>query len=237
MTLAWATASIGAILPLPMLTHLDSKWMRESKTFLAVPGPLIDLERHPIIRRVPGAAFYITDYNILSAELLAHFIGVRQELQDNMAINLSQQGKILGRMVREHLIAADLYIGIPTVGAIPYFSGLRTLDTLGLTDRYIARLPMPPVAKKVMAHAKRAPPEYVRERDPDLMSIYGGLVTNDSRVIKAVKQYATERRGTPVFISEPVFEDGYVLYARFRRSQEEMKDRFPGLILNPAAGE
>ncbi|MFP5288106.1 MAG: hypothetical protein ACLGI9_20385 [Thermoanaerobaculia bacterium] len=73
---------------------------------------------------------------------------------------------LLGRHLRRHhpgaLLAAD------SVGKVPYFSGLRTIDMLGLTDAHIAHRPPNP-GRAIPGHSK-SDPAYVLSRRPDLIA-------------------------------------------------------------------
>jgi hypothetical protein len=55
-------------------------------------------------------------------------------------------------------------LAIDAAGVVPYYSRLPTLDTFGLTDRVIARQPVP--VRGWVGHEKRATPEYVRQFEP-----------------------------------------------------------------------
>lgn len=72
---------------------------------------------------------------------------------------------LLGRHLGEHhpgaILASD------SVGKVPYFSGLRTIDMLGLTDVHIAHLPAG--GRAVPGHS-RSDPGYVLSRRPDLIA-------------------------------------------------------------------
>jgi hypothetical protein len=73
-------------------------------------------------------------------------------------------GKELGRLFGS---ASDLSIATSACGAIPYYSGLRTVDMLGLTDAWVAAngIPMdfPP------GHRRAAPFEYLLRRRVNLV--------------------------------------------------------------------
>lgn len=73
---------------------------------------------------------------------------------------------IIGRWMRENL-PADTYIAVGGAGALPYASGLRTLDSFGLTDSHIAHHVRP--AGDRPGHQKIAPLQYLLERKPDLI--------------------------------------------------------------------
>jgi len=76
------------------------------------------------------------------------------------------EGRELRALVDRGVLPADTYLATDCVGAIPYYSDLRTLDRLGLTDATIAHGP----SRKVwqMAHDKEATLEYARAKGVDL---------------------------------------------------------------------
>lgn len=67
----------------------------------------------------------------------------------------------IGQWFHRHADPSDS-IAVAPAGAIPYFSGLRTLDMLGINDRQIARLPA--VAGRNVGHERWADPEIIRSR-------------------------------------------------------------------------
>lgn len=71
-------------------------------------------------------------------------------------------GRHLGRHHPGAVLAAD------SVGKVPYFSGLRTIDMLGLTDAHIAHRPPNP-GRAVPGHSK-SDAAYVLSRRPDLIA-------------------------------------------------------------------
>lgn len=62
----------------------------------------------------------------------------------------------------------DSVIALNPVGVIPYLSGLRTIDMLGLTDAHIGRNGRSIVNRMLFAH-NRYDPEYVLSRRPDYL--------------------------------------------------------------------
>ena len=79
----------------------------------------------------------------------------------------------VGRVLRERLPAGTT-IALSPVGAIPYFSGLPTIDILGLTDAHVARVPADPaIARK--GHQKHDG-AYVLSRAPDVLILGNGVV-------------------------------------------------------------
>lgn len=72
-------------------------------------------------------------------------------------------GRYLGERHPEAILASD------AVGKVPYFSGMRTIDMLGLTDVHIAHAPPRPGGRRVPGHSK-TDPAYVLSRRPDLIA-------------------------------------------------------------------
>ena len=81
---------------------------------------------------------------------------------------VADEGRVLAGLVADGRLLADTRIAIDCVGAIPYLTGLPTLDRLGLTDREVARTPS---IGALAAHRKRADPSVAVERGVDLWAI------------------------------------------------------------------
>ncbi len=79
------------------------------------------------------------------------------------------------------------YLAVDAAGKIPYFSGLRTLDMRGLTDRHIARVE--PEGWDGPGHNKKDP-DYVLSRRPDLIT--GWLQPNRDLVLGLDQRKYTE---------------------------------------------
>lgn len=109
-------------------------------------------------------------------EISAHFAGLRQEEHLLFLATVEPEGRILRRAVEQGLLPSDLYVAMGSVGVIPYYSDLRTLDILGLTDAQVAHAPA--VTQLYMAHDRRASFEYARARGVDLWAETAYLVYN-----------------------------------------------------------
>ncbi len=59
-------------------------------------------------------------------------------------------------------------LALDAAGGVPFYSGLRCLDMLGLNDRHIARAPLPAPDHVIPGHS-RGDGEYVLDRAPDLV--------------------------------------------------------------------
>ena len=74
--------------------------------------------------------------------------------------------QIVGEFLRASF-PPDTLMAIHSAGAIPYYAGLPTIDMWGLTDRHIARAPIPEHTIGLVGH-ERGDPDYVFGRDPAL---------------------------------------------------------------------
>lgn len=84
-------------------------------------------------------------------------------------------GEAAGRWMRANLPAGTL-VSVGAAGAVPYGSGLPTLDAYGLVDPVLVTLPNagPRAGQGVRpGHQWFAPASYVRARDPDLLCHVG----------------------------------------------------------------
>jgi hypothetical protein len=90
-----------------------------------------------------------------------------------------QAGNIkLGRYLAENR-TPDTVIATSAAGAIPFYSRLRTIDSLGLNDRHIARRPFPDIEAGGL---RKWDADYVVSLGPDLIVIHRGyIVPGDPR--------------------------------------------------------
>jgi hypothetical protein len=121
--------------------------------------------------KVPIFSSYLRGFDSLHGEIAACFVGLRQE-EHKMAFEqvFYPQAMLMKEMVEKKYILPDEYISLWCVGTIPYYSGLPTIDFLGLTDAHIAHLNMPQLpglprkTAKLMAHERRADWNYLKDR-------------------------------------------------------------------------
>ncbi len=239
VALTWAGAACVAVTLLPLLTHIDFP----SHYVAGFPGwraradgnrDLIDLRRHPWLDAAPGLSAYLRDYNASFRDLSLHFVGLRQEEHRQFLETVQPEGVLLGQLVAEGLLPSDAFIAIPCVGAIPYFSNLRTLDLLGLTDKVVARQQMPPSAERAMAHDKTASNAYLEASGVELVapSMEPHLLTNDPALIETWRDLA--RRAGPsshLYISKPMLGGHRLVAVLFAPGAAA---RFPALEMRPA---
>ncbi|MCB9670255.1 MAG: hypothetical protein H6734_12335 [Alphaproteobacteria bacterium] len=82
---------------------------------------------------------------------------------------VGRNGEEVGVWMRENL-PADTLLATNTAGSVPYFSGFRTIDMLGLNDAHIAHREMPGMGRGNAGHEK-ADGAYVFARDPDVVQL------------------------------------------------------------------
>jgi tetratricopeptide (TPR) repeat protein len=129
---------------------------------------LVPRARFPLVFRVPLLGPALDAYNALISEMTLHGVGLRQEEHRLFLQKAREEGTFLAELVERGVLRPDTHIAIGSVGAIPYYSGLRTMDRLGLTDRAIARGPERAPGARIMAHSKVASIEYAIEQGIDL---------------------------------------------------------------------
>lgn len=123
------------------------------------------LPQNDPVYRLPGLRSIAAAYRRRLAKMTADYVGLRQEEHRLFLGTVVAEGRRLRGLIEQGTLPADFYVAMDCVGAIPYYSDIRTLDRLGLTD---ARVAHSPSVRKFMAHTKSATIEYARERGVDL---------------------------------------------------------------------
>lgn len=86
-------------------------------------------------------------------------------LQLNAPGRVSERGIAVGLFLREHA-PSDALVAVNVAGTIPYYSGLRAIDTLGLNDEHIAHMEIEDMGAGWAGHEK-GDGDYVLSRAPD----------------------------------------------------------------------
>ncbi len=102
-------------------------------------------------------------YNILMLD----FYYITPQIKNE---KVSEWGKEVGLWLKGNT-SADAVIATNTAGSIPYYSGLKTIDMLGLNDSHIAHKKMPRMGEGYAGHEK-ADGEYVLSRRPDYIQFF-----------------------------------------------------------------
>jgi len=125
----------------------------------------------PLVRKpLPfiAACLIVVSYNALQ-------IAYAKDM--NSGGRVAENGQVVGEWLREHA-ASDTLIATNTAGSIPFYSKLRTIDTLGLNDETIAHRYLPSVGSGSPGHEK-GDGKYVLSRKPDIVQ-FGSSYGKDS---------------------------------------------------------
>jgi arabinofuranosyltransferase len=117
-------------------------------------------------RIVPFLVSAIVLYNIY---MLSFYYITPQIILEPVAV----AGKEVGLWLKENA-APDAVIATNTAGSIPYYSGLKTIDMLGLNDIHIAHRKMPDMGTRYAGHEK-ADGRYILNRKPDYIQFWSSL--------------------------------------------------------------
>ena len=177
-----AVAFAGAWLALALLGLWDIPWQSHVQSppryLTGFPGtrvrePLaleyLDPARDPLCRWWPMRAFAELHRDQVRT-LTRNFVAIRQEEHRMFLDTVVPEGHRLRALMDQGVLPRDLYVAMGSVGAIPYYSNVRTLDKVGLTDAHVAHSPI--VRRRLMAHDKDATIEYARDRGVDLWTYH-----------------------------------------------------------------
>ncbi len=134
--------------------------------------PRVDAYLHPDgnrLHRLPGLRRAAAHHRRLLNEITRHYAGLRRGEHALFLEETVAEGRALGRLVERGVLPVDTHVGICCVGAIPYYSRLRVLDRIGLTDAVVARGEV--TQPLLVAHARSASREYGREKGVDFWSV------------------------------------------------------------------
>lgn len=131
-----------------------------------------------LLKAVPGLRAYLSLSDKIHAKLASQFVCIRQE-EHKMALEqvFLPQARLFNQFINKGYIDRNEIISLWCVGAIPYYTGLTTIDFLGLTDKHVAHRRLPDIPAKLlpfdklMAHQKRADYEYLKERRVTYISV------------------------------------------------------------------
>jgi arabinofuranosyltransferase len=235
--IVYAAVVAGGLIAIPWQSHVQFikeyavgfpglSQRRESVRFL---DPARDpLYRWPILRNLARA------HRELLRGMTSRLVGVRQEEHALFLATVVPEGRRLRALVAAGVLPEDTHIAISAVGAIPYYSELRVLDRLGLTDSVVAK--SAPGELRVMAHDRHATFEYATEAGVDLWSrhpvhlLY--RLDDDALLWDLDTARAT---GEPTYFGAA--GAGEYLVARLPQGIDKAAARFPGLSLRAAADD
>jgi arabinofuranosyltransferase len=88
----------------------------------------------------------------------------------------AREGKFLRELIDRGLLPDDIVLCVTGAGAVPYYSGLPTVDLYGMNDTRIAHQEI--AERGVIAHEKRGTSDYMRERGVELFDRLNKLVND-----------------------------------------------------------
>jgi len=183
-------------------------------------------ERDPIYR-LPGLRHIARGHRSLLWRVTERFVGVRQEEHRLFLERVIPEGHRLKRLVEAGLLPADTHLATSCTGAIPYYSDLRVLDRLGLTDAHVAHSEFLREGR-LMAHDKRASLEYGRRAGVDFWAFENAhslLHVTHPRWIRYVLKVSDDR--LPVYVAD--VGEGYYMLGFLPQGTEQAERRFPKL--------
>ena len=163
------------------------------------------------------------------AELAGAFVGIRQEEHRMFLDIMIPEGQRLRRIVESGRLPADTHVAINSVGAVPYFSGLRILDRHGLTNREVAHSPVSG-SNRAMAHDKLATPELGERLGVDLWAtdhVHLLVHVSDPKLLK----HLVEARNKSAVVARA--GEGFYFVAVPSQGEEALRRRLPELHFQP----
>ena len=231
-TAAYLLGILIALVALPYQSHRQYPSDRYRPGF---PGSWIDVEgaaaeymkpeRDPIYRLF-GLRFVANAHQSLLQTTTAAFVGVRAEEHEAFLETVVPTGRALGKLAVEGVLPRNTRIAIDSVGAIPYYSGLPTLDRLGLTDGHVSRTE----ARRQMflAHDKRATFSYGRRWGADFWAshfVHPIFRVTDPEFLELVA--AARKKTGDAYLAEVDAE--HYLLARLPQGLDHARGKFASL--------
>lgn len=186
------------------------------------------LYRWPVVRRLALA------HRDLLRGMTSRLVGIRQEEHALFLATVIPEGRRLRALVAAGVLPQDTHIAINAVGAIPYYSDLRVLDRLGLTDAVVAK--SAPGELRVMAHDRHATFDYAASSGVDLWTDHPVnllMRLDDDNLIWRLD--AARSSGTQVYFAD--LGKGEYLVARLPQGIDKTAPRFPKLTFHAASDD
>ena len=177
-----------------------------------------------LVYRLPLLRSIAETHRDLLRDLSSQFVGLRREEHALFLEKAVTEGKRLRALVESGRFPEDASIAICCVGAIPYYSGLRTLDKHGLTDEFVARLG--DTHEGMMAHSKSAPFAYGKRQGIDLWSVHSVHILFEGTDPDFLQWVAgAHRRGLDAYFAD--LGDDLYLLIRPPQGLQHLRARFP----------
>lgn len=234
----YATAVAVGLVAIPWQTH--HQFTREYA--VGFPGlgatrgervSFLDPSRDPVYRW-PGLRLFAEVHRGLLRGMTSRLVGVRQEEHALFLSTVVPEGRRLSALVAAGVLPKDTHVAMSAVGAIPYYSNLRVLDRLGLTDAVVAK--SAPGELRVMAHDRHATLDYAVASGVDLWTEHPvHLLTriDDDNLVWRLQE--ARASGAPVYFADAGAGD-YVV-AQLPQGIDKTALRFPKLAFHAATDD
>jgi hypothetical protein len=143
----------------------------------------------------------------------------------------AEQGKFIRSLIDEGILPEDVFIAVGGSGALPYYSKLPTIDRRGLSDVYIAHMPV--AGRGRVAHEHNAPYDYLVERKVVIFDLFNQLVFPDKDNFLEDRKYYYDNREVRVRVVK--VKEQYLVFATFV-TDEILREVFHGLPIFKPGG-
>jgi hypothetical protein len=236
--LALATAALAGLVWIPLQSHLQYPTDRYRPTF---PGGDTDdgaVERyldpaHDPVLRLPVLRRAAELHRRWLRSMTVQAVGIRQEDHRGFTASVVPEGKRIAELIRAGRIPREVPVVLTSVGAIPYYTDLPTIDRAGLTDATVARAPIVGEVRG-MAHDLRDVDDYVRARGAILSAVTSAHLRfrlDDPDLVTVL----TSAAGAGVVPAWAELAPGEILLARLPSGIAAARARLPGLDLRHVA--
>jgi tetratricopeptide (TPR) repeat protein len=230
-TLAYVGIILVGLVALPLKSHRQFPDSYQP----GFPGAMWDPVASADFLRPESDPFYRTPglnetgeaYIRLLHKTTGRFVGVRQEEHRLFLKSVVADALRLRRLVEEGRLPQDTHLAIQCVGAVSYYSDLRILDCLGLTDARVAHSEFVE-GSRVMAHGKMATADYIRQAGVDIAA------RDEANFFLHVTSpdwldyiWASRKQGDPTFVSDA--GDGYYLLCYLPKGPKQAARELPRL--------
>jgi arabinofuranosyltransferase len=234
---AYAVVVVAGLIAIPWQSHrqftkayvVGFPGLKRGEERLRFLDPESDpLYRWPVVRRFALA------HRDLLRWMTSRFVGVRQEEHALFLATVVPEGRQLRALVRDGVLPEDAHLAICSVGAIPYYSDLRVLDRLGLTDAAVAK--SAPGELRLMAHDRQATIEYAAASGVDLWSrnpVHLLFPVADDGLLFEIN--AARGSGEPFYFADA--GNGEYIVARLPQGLDRTAPRFPKLTFRATSDD
>lgn len=150
----------------------------------------------------------------------------------NYADGRIEQGKFLRDKIEAGVLPRELTLAVGGAGAVPYYTGWKTIDRKGLNDATVARQDV--TERKTVAHEKSASYEYLVEREVAILASENRLLFADDQGVREGRPRTFQ--GHELEMRAIWLDPWYLVFATCI-PDESLRGLLPGVeILRPETG-